>query len=74
MIYYSIQKVYVPMSSVFKVGGVHPKFFEKLDFELAMGPLGYPSEPTLLYFFEVPDLLVPTWPDRSRSHAFFFIR
>ena len=35
-------------------------FFEKLDFELAMGPLGYPSEPTFLRFLEVLKLFGAT--------------
>ena len=42
-------------------GGVQPKFFGKLDFEIVVGPSGPPSGPTFGRVFEVTDPYVPAW-------------
>ena len=39
----------------FKGGGVQPKFFGKLDFELVVGPSGPTYGKTFPGVFEVPD-------------------
>ena len=53
---------------IFMEGGGSALFFYRFDFEIAMGPLGVLSEPSLLGFVKIPDLSATVWPTPKYVH------
>ena len=57
----SDQPPFTEYYNLFIKGGVQPKFFRKLDFELAVGPSGPTYGQTFPGVFEIPDPPAPAW-------------